>query len=306
MTSPNWTAAPDFSTAFGLQYLASKGTDTWDESKFHLSDATKCHRSLWYRMMRATNPEFSAALPEATRSVQEQMNLDIGHAVHGLIQDSLVRMGLCTPEDIEVPVCDTEINLKGSVDAILSMDAVLQMLEHVTIQLVYKDSGTVSDLPTSRLGEKLRARGGTHVILDIKTKKDQEEVTRKPNRDKIVTHTFPDKIMQYPEEAYSTQVQCYAHLAEENYPTRYPIIRDMIILYFCKNNGGLFAVYLERDDDAYAAVKAKGVRLQRAMETQVPPPQDYTRSNGKCRGWLENGVYRYGCPHYAYCYPDAD
>lgn len=290
--SNNWVQAPGFLNTFGLAvaHEDAHGADDWGNGRFHLSDASSCARKIWYRIMIARYPELLQhwGVTRQARPLDEIINLQIGHAVHGWLQAMLVKLGWCTPADIEVKVALPDYELKGSVDIVLSIQNYYRMCDMLGI-------------PPNLQGKF----PGTHIVVDIKTKKDKEEVERitiNGKRDKKVTHSFPDDIMIHPSDEYYVQVQSYMGLLPELYPGRYPDIQRGIILYACKNNGAMFAVGMKKDETVLPMVKAKAALLKRHTAEAIPPPREYPKGHGKCQGWPENGALRYACPYYQLCH----
>lgn len=287
--STSWIPAHYFAKAFEAFFHDTKPADTWDNGKFHLSDATKCHRALWYRIMRATDPEFHVALPPQNDGpLWTRTSLDVGTACHELLQSALTFSGLCLPSEVERRVWDDTVGATGSMDAILSLERARELL------LPY-----MADDEHRQLFLNLK---GSHIVVDIKTKKDKEEVTKKYGAGKTTTYSFPSSIIKYPDAGYYTQVQCYMHLAMQCYPQEFPDVRHAIILYLCKNNGKFFAIQVDYDPTVYAKVREKAILVKQHVASKTPPPRDYPKEDGHCCGWLNNGVYEYACPHYGYCW----
>ena len=267
----HWKENATFTQIFEKALSSTQPKDTWGQESFHLSDASSCLRKIYYRMIGTP------------REHVFDMNLAIGHAVHGTLQYNMVKnLGWCTDEDIEVPISIPELNLKGSVDAVVSTEQYRSSCKALGISPL--------DIP------------GSHFILDFKTKKDEAKVSRVYNQGKTTQHTFPGSILQYPDQGYFLQLQAYMGLLGECYPERYPDIQYGLLLYVCKNDGRFFSVGLNRLPGAAAFVKERAQLIKTAIENKQPPPQEYGPLEGNCRGWLCDGSYKYSCDFYKTCW----
>ena len=287
----NWREAKKFLNVFQQAYLAADKHDSWGKGNFHLSDAADCTRKIWYRIMMDKFPELKTTLgyiePEA--SIDMQMNLSIGHGLHEQLQTAFVKkMKWCNDADVEIPLVIPELCLKGSVDLVVPVEAVLRSANELGI----------TNLP---------ALTGTHIVIDIKSKRDDVVKISKPGRPTERTHSFPDKVMKYPDDKYYIQIQSYMKLLPELYPERYPEINLGLFLYVCKNDGRTLVVACEKDEEAGNIVKAKAAKMKTSIEEKIAPPREYTKSNNACKGWptiMDNGSteMKYGCPYYDICW----
>lgn len=66
-----------------------------------------------------------------------RMSVTMGSAYHALIQKSLVDLGICSEEHIEVPVRDDKLKIKGSIDVILPDTAVGRALVDIKTMSPY-------------------------------------------------------------------------------------------------------------------------------------------------------------------------
>lgn len=269
-----WKEDIEFKSAFETALLKTD-KDDWGQESFHISDASNCARKIGYRILIGNNHSSSTAwkgyVPNKT--IEDEMTFFVGHAIHERLQDILVkRLKWCKQEDIEVKVSVPEINLRGSADAVVS---------------------------TTSFGDTYK---GSHILLDIKSKKDDVEVIRTPGKGKVTQHSFPDNIKKYPNEEYFIQVQTYMYLLPKLYPERYPEINTAVLLYVCKNNGLVYCTSCEYDPQYGESVIERVKYIKTFTDTGELPPREYSKSEGKCRGWLIDGKYQYGCPYYNICY----
>ena len=289
----NWQEAKKFLNMFRQSFQQANGCDAWGKQRFHLSDASSCTRKIWYRIMLAKHPEMVDVwkFKDAPFDIEQMLNMEIGHGVHERFQDTLVnKMHWCTSDDIEVPIEYPTLNMKGSVDAII---------------------------PVARLHEICRELGigptimphmvGSHIILDFKTKRDDVTIISKPGQPKKREHSFPKKVISYPDAGYFTQLQSYMNFIPELYPERYPDVQLGILLYFCKNDGRTLAIAVEKEPEVGIHVKEKAHAVLRYVEEKVAPPREHSRSEGCCKGWPaedEDGYVslKYGCPYYELCW----
>ena len=286
----NWHQAPKFLKVLEQSLLENKGHDPWGNDKFHLSDAAGCSRRTFYRISIAKNPSLVQewGLKLIPESIQSLMTLSIGHAVHATLQDKLVNMlGWCTWDDIEVSLALPELNLKGSIDAVIPIDKYTEACDHFGI-------------PANQRG----GLDGSHFIVDIKTKKDSEKSRYVTGSGIVTTHTFPTDIITYPEPKYYTQIQSYMYLSQKLYPERYPDVRFGIFLYACKNDGRLFCICVSKDETVGMAVEQKAKAMQIALETNVAPPREYGKNETECCGYKnDKGVFTYSpCPYKELCW----
>ena len=281
----NYNPAPFFLNLFEQSFIESQGIDGWGQKNFHLSDASKCSRSIWFRIMLNTYPEFKKMVEykDEPKDFVQQLNFSIGHAMHEWLQKYFVeKMHWCTWDDIEVAIRLAEINLKGSIDCLVPVEKLLELCQHFGIQAP----------PLT----------GTHVVIDFKTKKDEMVSLRIPGKPKVSSHTFPDDILKYPSTGYITQLQSYMTLAEKLHPEKYPEINAGILLYVCKNDGRSFAVSIEKDPLVWDMVYEKATKIRDAVETATPPPPEYAKTEKECCGF---GNY-HACPYFHICWSGQD
>jgi hypothetical protein len=265
----------------GLSSALAK--DEWDKSRLHVSDISSCGRQTWYRIMYERHPEMFA-MPKPGQDFKALLNFAVGHAYHEMIQKEFLikRLGWCEPEDIEFRVKLPDGSLGGSVDAIIPTEK----LDALCVQL----------------GIPKVLAPGTHVVLDIKTKKDDTEVIRIPGRGKETKSTFHESLRKYFSMEYYTQVQIYMGLLDHYHKDRYPEVKAAIILYVNKNTGEFLPIGFRYDPEYFAGVLDKAEQLKVAIETESPPMREYTKSDGKCKGWMINGTLQYACPYFNLCH----
>ena len=191
-------------------------------------------------------------------------------------------MKWCKKEDIEVSLKIPELNLKGSIDAVISIARYHEICESLGI-------------PKEQRGNLT----GTHVILDIKTKKDAQ---RQNQHTYQYSHTFPDDIINYPSLQYYVQLQCYMYLISKLYPERYPDVQFGILLFVCKNDGRMYAICIRKDISIGKGIEEKAARMMQALKDHIAPTREYGKSEPKCCGWQIEGEYQYGCPYYELCW----
>lgn len=291
MDNSNWREAKKFLNVFKAAYIEADTHDSWGKGNFHLSDAADCSRKIWYRIMMDKYPDMKTTLGfiEPDDSLEQRLNLILGHGLHEQLQSIFVKkMKWCKDADIEVPLIIPELSLKGSVDIVVPVDVVLKSAERLGI----------TNLP---------ALTGTHIVIDIKSKRDDVTIVSKPGKPKMREHSFPDKVMKYPDDKYYVQIQSYMKLLPELYPERYPEINLGLFLYVCKNDGRTLVVACEKDEQAGGIVKEKAKMMKTAVESKIAPPREFTKSNNTCKGWptiAEDGstVLKYGCPYYDICW----
>lgn len=286
MIGDNWQPAPGFLDVFCQAFMAFKPEDTWGDNFFHLSDAAECLRRTWYRMSFANDPTKATDLGhvQPEEIFTREMTLFIGHAMHRHIQEYMVEhMKWCTWDDIEVPVRVEDLNLKGSIDAIVPVDR-------------YYEVADILGIPKELRGKP----EGSHFIIDIKTKGDKVVKTRqypgKPLDEG--THTFPGDIDKYVDTKYFTQQQAYMSFAMELYPERYPDVQRAYLLYICKNDGRPHIISIDRDPEIVEIVKERAQYIKDCLQTETPPPQEYNKSEKECCG---KGAYT-ACPYFNICW----
>lgn len=291
MTQTNWQEARKFLTIFQESFLDANRADAWGKHRFHISDAADCTRKIWYRIMLATHPTLAQTwdYQEEPETIDRLMNLAIGHGVHEYIQTALVeRLKWCAREDIEVPLALPDLNIKGSVDAIIPTERFFEVCDMLGI-------------------ERRPAIKGTHFIVDIKTKREDVLVVSKPGQPKKRESSFPSKVLKYPDQKYFVQIQSYMGLIPELYPERYPDVQLGIFLYICKNDGRTLAIAVDKDDNVAPMVKDKARRVQQYITDRVAPPREHTKSEGCCCGFRTENYdgtveMKYGCPYYKVCW----
>ena len=292
-TEVNWKEARRFLTLFEQSFAGTRKFDTWGNSKFHLSDAANCTRRIWYRQMLANHPELAEIWGyHEGIDLDSFVNMAIGTAMHEYFQTLMVeKMHWCRAEDIEVPISYPDLNMKGSVDMIVAVERMKALCAELGIERVPNFTGS-------------------HIILDFKSKRDDVVIISKPGRPKEREHTFPKKVLSYPDAGYYTQLQSYMHFIPELYPERYPEINQGILLYFCKNDGRRLAIAMTREEGMGQRTKDKAARVLQYLRDRVAPPRENRRSDGACKGWptvLENGTtgMKYGCPYYELCWSQS-
>ena len=287
----NWRKAPGFYNVFTETFLKTQPEDTWGNQYFHISDAQACGRKIWYRIMLARDPDLYKAwdFQEADDTIEQVLTFGTGHAMHGLLQDHLVKhMAWCAPEDIEVPLRLPHLNMKGSVDAVAPVER-------------YYQCSDLFGIGRERTG----IIPGSHFVVDVKTKGDEVKSKWSPREGKTTTRKFPDDIINYPDAKYFVQLQCYMTLLPRLYPERYPDVQRGYLLYVCKNDGRVFCIGVDKDDSIWDGIEQKAIFVMDCVERQIPPPRDYSRSHRECRGTLIDGSYKYACQYQGLCWNDA-
>jgi len=277
-----WKELPGFTEIYKAGLLAGLQNDSWDNSVIHVSDIESCARKIWYRIMYEKYPgKFSVEKP--TKGLDDLVNLSLGHAYHELIQKMFLinALGWCSPEDVEFRAGSKGSLFRGSIDAI------------VPVEKINATAASVG-LPGTNFP-------GTHVVLDLKTKKDPNEIMQVPGKGKITKYKFKEKVLKYPDMGYYTQVQTYMGLLEEFHKDLYPDVKAAIILYVNKNTGEFLPVGIPYDQEIYSAAKRKAIFIKQCVETQEAPPREYAKMEPKCRGYLFDEEYKYGCPFYKLC-----
>lgn len=101
------------------------------------------------------------------RSVQSEMTLAMGTAIHAVVQTQFVQAGLCTPEDIEVEYINQEHHLRGRLDFIVNHPNGDRVPVELKTQNIYsfRKQDTIKDIWDSQLSMALDNLGYPMGIL---------------------------------------------------------------------------------------------------------------------------------------------
>jgi hypothetical protein len=170
-----------------------------DHSLLHASAIGSCRRKQGFELM-GTEGE--------TQDSHFLSICDIGHGVHGMIQNRLVNvLGWCKRENIELPVRSDEYGIIGHVDA-LSEELLWHGFEGVvTPDRVRRSPENVTyDFPVDK----------HRYIIDIKTITSRPYLKRHPETG-VLSHDEPSSFerLQQPKKDHLLQVNLYAWMVKE-------------------------------------------------------------------------------------------
>lgn len=84
-----------------------------DETYYHPSEATQCSLQVWFRKMEARGKlRYSGTSFNASTLLIFQ----VGHLMHGWVQNALVKDGIIAESNIERPIKDEDYKVTGSID----------------------------------------------------------------------------------------------------------------------------------------------------------------------------------------------
>jgi CRISPR/Cas system-associated exonuclease Cas4 (RecB family) len=170
-----------------------------DHSLLHASAIGSCRRKQGFELM-GTEGE--------TQDSHFLSICDIGHGVHGMIQNRLVNvLGWCKRENIELPVRSDEYGIIGHVDALSEL-------------LAFSGPGTglsrFDSEGVHRVGNDGITAFGDRYIIDIKTITSRPYLKRHPETG-VLSHDEPSSFerLQQPKKDHLLQTNLYAWMVKE-------------------------------------------------------------------------------------------
>jgi hypothetical protein len=170
-----------------------------DHSLLHASAIGSCRRKQGFELM-GTEGE--------TQDSHFLSICDIGHGVHGMIQNRLVNvLGWCKRENIELPVRSDEYGIIGHVDALSEL-------------LAFSGPGTglsrFDSEGVNRVGNDGITAFGDRYIIDIKTITSRPYLKRHPETG-VLSHDEPSSFerLQQPKKDHLLQTNLYAWMVKE-------------------------------------------------------------------------------------------
>jgi hypothetical protein len=159
-----------------------------DHSLLHASAIGSCRRKQGFELMG------TEGLPQDSHFLSI---CDIGHGVHGMIQNRLVNvLGWCKQENIELPVRSDEFGIMGHVDA-LSEPLFISYLDRLRV-------------------DEIAGALGQRYIIDIKTITSRPYLKRHPETG-VLSHDEPSSFerLSAPKKDHLLQTNLYAWMVKE-------------------------------------------------------------------------------------------